>query len=157
MNFLELIRLHEQNFHHYKKLFNQLKKDNSFQQQGEIKGLLHQLVCIHDEVINYRLIKILSEEHPYIPQIRLNRLSINSHLFAMGTSQIVDHFLNQRMGLLSLIRTLGEDEWCRKGLHEREGHVSFGEFVERMAKKDEDVLKRLQAFSQKIGVKQTET
>ena len=149
MNFSDLKTLYKQNYNEYNRLLNHFKNDNSYNFQGEIKGLLHQLVCVQDEVINYRLKKILSEEHPYIPQIKLNKLGANSHLFAMPTPQMISHFLKQRKNLLDMIQTLNEQQWHRKGLHEREGHVSFGEFIHRMVKKDEAVLKRLNELFQR--------
>ncbi len=146
MSVQELIQTIEGNFQQYHQLFSRFAdSDPSFSRgTNKIQELLYTLTNIQEEVVDYRLKKILKEEHPYIPQIRLDEIRMSTHLrHNPSLAEIVHHFLKQRQDLLRLLNSLPAENWERTGVHELEGHITFKEFVRRMAEKDRQIISKL--------------
>ncbi len=113
------------------------------QSYTEIQEYLITLIAVENEILEFRLKKIVEEEHPYLPEIHVDRLKQIHLIQPMELPQLIDRFLLQRKQLNHFLRTVSDDQWDRTGLHAREGHVSFREFVNRIIKKDQIILKEL--------------
>lgn len=144
MEIKELIRIFEENFLEYSRLLRKLNKENPreptsrFLPDSEIS--IGQLTNLESEIIELRLKKILKEEHPYIPQINLEKLNQNSPFDRLPLMQLCDHFLKQKKEVLKLLYSLPTENWYRTGVHEMEGHVAFKELIRRMVVKDKQIL-----------------
>ncbi len=147
MEVRELIESVEGSFHQYFNLLHKIWEDpvlsKMIQQSTHLKQLLKTLADIQDEVIDFRLKKIISEEHPYLPQIQIDKLKQFGPHSRQPIRQVVENFLQQRRSLLKLLHALPEENWERTGVHEVEGHVSFKELVRRMIEKDKKILSEL--------------
>ena len=147
MEVRELIEIIEGNFHRYYQLLHRLEEDPDFmeiaQETPHFRELLQTLADIQDEVVDFRLKKIILEEHPYLPQIQVDKLKQQGSHSRLPLRQVVQNFLQQRRALLKLLHALPTENWERTGVHEIEGHVSFKELVRRMAEKDQKVLNEL--------------
>ncbi len=156
MEIQELIQAHERNFQIYQRLLSQIDPSTSAEKVEHIslavKSLLFTVNTVHEEVINFRLKKILSEEHPYIPKIHVKRLNVNPEHNGMTVHEMIANFLRLRRSLLDIFKGLSATDWHRKGLHEQEGHVTFYEFTRRMAEKDEALLQKLQQLFAHIDI-----
>jgi hypothetical protein len=133
----ELIQTMEDNFRQYSEILNKI---------GEVRQLkerLYTLVALQDEIIDYRLKNIIREDHPYIPQIKVEEIKEKSLYRNYSFTQLAESFLTQRRELLKLLHSLPSESWERTGVHEKEGHVSFKEFVRRMAEKDQQNIAEL--------------
>lgn len=143
----ELIQTIEGNFRLYFEILNKLEDLSQYQgrngESHQLKELLYTVSGIQDEIIDYRLKKILQEEHPYIPQIKVNKIEEKSHRQNCSLAQLAQTFLAQRRELLKLLYSLPLESWDRTGVHEKEGHVPFKEFIRRMAEKDRQVIAKL--------------
>ena len=145
MDVKELIQNIEGNFSKYDQLLGEKEQgENTLEglldTNPQVRELVHRASDIQDEVVDYRLKKILNEERPYIPSIRPDKL----HKRPGSTARsIVKHFLKQRQELVKLLHSLPVEYWERTGVHEKEGHVSFKEFIRRMAEKDGELLTKL--------------
>lgn len=144
----ELIQHIEGNFRQYNRLLGEPqsapeKVDPSLEDNSLVVELVNRASEIQDEVVDYRLKKILREERPYIPSIRPADFRNASKVRAMSLRSVIRHFLEQRQELVKLLYSLPLDYWERTGVHEKEGHVSFKEFIRRMADKDRDLLEEL--------------
>lgn len=139
----ELIQDLESNFRRYDAILNQIVRAIPGENPPAIKELLYSLSSIQDEVVDYRLKKILKEEHPYIPQIRVEKFSGKSYQQPRSLDQLVQNFLTQRRELLKMLYTLPRESWNRTGVHEKEGHISFKELIRRMVEKDQEILSKL--------------
>lgn len=115
----------------------------------QLRELISTIADIQDEVVSYRLLKILREEHPYIPQIYPERIRRNVKRTSFSIRKIASSFLEQRKELLRILYTLPSDNWNRTGVHEVEGHVSFKELVRRMLDKDKEVIGKLIEYNSK--------
>ncbi len=122
-----------------------LAKIDEKPQFHQIHDTLLQLTSVQEEVVNFRLQKILSEEHPYLPMLNINKLKQNKADSGLGLQQLCEDFLRERRILLKMLTTLPENSWSRTGVHEVEGHVSFGEVVRRMSIRDQQLIKQLDA------------
>lgn len=144
MEIKELIDSFEQNFREYVRLLRSLNGDNQTQFLTSIipdsKISLPHLVSLEDEIVELRLKKIIKEEHPYLPQINLDKIRNNSPYERRPLPEICDHFLRQKKELLKLLYSLPPETWERTGVHEMEGHVPFKEFIRRMTVKDRQIL-----------------
>jgi len=147
MNVHELINSFESHFREYYQLLNKLNEGNlSYipnNSSWNLRDLLEMLADLEDEIIDYRLKKILEEEHPYLPQIRMERIRRNRIYRNFPLSRLVHHILQQRRSFLQLLYSLPPEKWERTGVHELEGHITFKEFVRRMIEKDKEILNQL--------------
>ena len=151
MDVRELITAIEVNSSQYYQLLNGLNTEQYEAPQNEmvaIQQTLKNLTSIQDEVVDFRLRKIVKEEHPYLPQIN----PTNSFYHTASLQWLTDTFLKQRENLMGLLRTLPFDQWERTGVHEKEGHVSFLELVRRLVEKDRKILELL---NQKLELNRT--
>jgi hypothetical protein len=143
----ELIQTVESNFRQYVEILNKIEE--VFQHRGrngeshQLQELVYILAGIQDEIVNYRLKKILQEEHPYIPQLNMENIEEKSHRQNCSLTQLAETFLARRRELLKLLYSLPSESWERTGVHEKEGHVSFKEFVRRLAEKDQQSIAKL--------------
>ncbi len=138
-NIKELIDHIEKNFRDYYALLNSLReRKRLLEEQSEVEELrdfFAQLTTIEEEVIEYRLKKVINEEHPYLPLIHTE--NFNSTVYKEEAFlQIVEKFLKQRQELLKLLYSIPSNYWLRTGVHEEEGHITFQEFIRRMIEKD---------------------
>ena len=143
MEIKELINIFEQNFIEYSRVLRKVKKnhsDNSIPQWHDSEISLEQLAILESEIVELRLKKILKEEHPYIPQINLEKLKQNYLYSNLSIIQLCDHYLQQKKEILKLLYSIPVENWDRTGVHEMEGHVAFKELVRRMVVKDKQIL-----------------
>ncbi|HQU74087.1 MAG: hypothetical protein KDI06_03715 [Calditrichaeota bacterium] len=144
----QLIQDIEVSLSRYSAMLGRLDSENLLEQVGHMIARLTEFLNIQmeiqDEVVNFRLKKIIKEERPYIPQIRQERLG-NGHRPNLG--QTAQRFLQQRRELLKLLNSLPREYWDRTGFHETEGHITFREFIRRMVDKDQQVLQQLSQLS----------
>jgi hypothetical protein len=143
----ELLKIIEGNFHKYSEILNKVGEAPEYQgKNGEapqLKELLHTLVGIQDEIVDYRLKSIIRVDHPYIPGIEVEKIKERSFYQNYSSIQLAESFLTQRRELLKLLHSLPSESWERTGVLEKEGHVSFKEFVRRMAEKDHQNIAEL--------------
>lgn len=145
MDSRNLIQSIEENFHQYYHLLNNIETEaigNSPAETSQLRGLLLTSASIQDEVLEYRLRKILEEEHPYIPQIQVHSLN-RKRYDRLSIGQLCDAFLKQRKELVKMLYALPKLDWDRTGLHELEGHITFKELVKRISEKDKETLASL--------------
>lgn len=144
----ELILSLEGNFRRYSEILYRIGENANgidySQSSYHVKDLLCNLADLQSEVVNFRLKKILKEENPYLPQIRVEQIHRRGQLQRNTIAQLTQIFLSQRKELLQLLHTLPLECWERTGVHEVEGHVSFREFVRRMVEKDNQMISSLQ-------------
>lgn len=147
----ELIVSLEGNFRRYCEILYRIGENANGagypQQAYQVKDLLCILADLQSEVINFRLKKILKEENPYLPQIRVEQVRQRNPHQRDSVAQLAQAFLAQRKELLQLLYTLPTGSWERTGVHEVEGHISFRELVRRMVEKDNQMISEL---SQKL-------
>ncbi|HQU74823.1 MAG TPA: hypothetical protein PKV71_03695 [Calditrichia bacterium] len=128
----------EGNLNAYAEILDQLSATpDALSSSPEMATLLQKQTQIDDEIVDFRLMKILREENPYLPQINLARFS------GMGQScprQHLENLLRQRRHLMRRLHGLPTNQWERTGVHEIEGHVTFKELVRRMIEKDRQVI-----------------
>jgi hypothetical protein len=117
----------------------------------ELYSFFSTLTSVEEDVIEYRLKKIIREEHPYLPAIDIDKIQQEYVLNSESLSKLFDKFLEQRQELIRLLHSTPAIYWDRTGFHELEGHVTFEEFVRRMIRKDKNNLIYLQEefFSKK--------
>jgi hypothetical protein len=136
----ELIQTLEKNFKSFKMLLNPLKKGINDKKSPSdaymIKNFLGTLTAIEEDVIEFRLKKILREEHPYLPAIHPEEIKYKITFEENSIKELLEKFLNQREYLVQFLWETPSVRWERTGFHELEGHVPFVEFVRRMIKKD---------------------
>jgi hypothetical protein len=150
MNIQNLISSFEENFREYVKILREIENDEeanvSHINGPDTKNFLHELTKIEDEVFEFRLKKILNEEHPYIPQINVDKIKRNIGFFELELSDIIHQFIHQRKELLKILYAIPRNHWDRTGVHEVEGHIEFKEYVRRMAKRDKEILNRFNSM-----------
>ena len=142
MELRDLIKLFEKNFLEYSRLIRKLGDDDanepSIQSLTELKMHIRQLADIEEEIVEWRLKKILKEEHPYLPTINIQALHNSNQ--EQPFLDICNHFLKKKKEVLKILYSLPADNWDRTGVHESEGHVPFKEFIRRMTEKDQQIL-----------------
>ena len=156
MDVRDLIQSISTNLNQYAQLFEQIEQIEAFSSPGQtvnrLKQRLQSISFVQDEVIEFRLKKILQEEHPYIPQINPNKLHANMAGALQDTRQVIAFFLNQRRVLTGLLNSISMDDWLRTGVHECEGHVTFKELIRRMAEKDHKTILDLKEIVSEMTV-----
>lgn len=144
MELKDLIRLFEKNFLEYSRLIRKIEEDNSretsLQSFSQLKMHIRELANLEEEIVEWRLKKILKEEHPYIPAIDVQSINNSSSYQTQPFIEICTHFLKQKKELLKILYSLPAENWNRTGVHEREGHVAFKELIRRMTEKDKQIL-----------------
>lgn len=143
----DLIESVKKNSYDFNKLLVSMNKDKiskaSIPKKEEFKSFFCTLTAVEEDVIEYRLKKIIREEHPYLPAIKLEEVQRRYALDDESLSKLVEKFLEQRQELVRLLHSTPAIYWDRTGFHELEGHVTFEEFVRRMVKKDKNNLSYL--------------
>ena len=136
----DLIQSLEKNIKAFRMLLNPLKKEvndkKSLSEANMIKSFFSTLTAIEEDVIEFRLKKILQEEHPYLPAIHPEEMKYKFTFEQNSIKELLEKFLSQREYLVQLLCKTPSFRWERTGFHELEGHVPFVEFVRRMIKKD---------------------
>lgn len=147
MEVLELISALEGNLNRYETILNKIDlkslSNNNADLYWKIQERLVMLSSVQDEVVDFRLKKILSEEHPYLPQIEVSRLQHDNHRHNGSLAALADDFLKRRRELMTVLSSLPGEKWTRTGVHEVEGHITFGELVRRMTEKDLTIISQL--------------
>lgn len=105
--------------------------------------LISVMAAVQEEVVDFRLRKIIAEEHPYLPLININKLKNQQYEKQLSIQQLSERFLQQRRELIELLTALPANTWTRTGVHEVEGHVAFEELVRRMTVKDRELMSQL--------------
>lgn len=136
MDVRELIEALESNYERYADLLAKLGDQSG---SSQVSTCIADLTEMEEEIVEYRLKKILEEENPYIPEIKRS----SSFYSSQDTSAMITDFLEKRQKLVRTLKTLPSMKWDRQGLHAREGHVSFRELIRRLAEKDHGFLSRL--------------
>lgn len=136
MDVRELIEAVENNYERYADLLEKLGDQSS---SSQVSTCVADLTEMEEEIVEYRLKKILEEENPYIPEIKRSSKFYPSQ----DTSAMIADFLEKRKKLVRTLKTLPSMKWERQGLHAREGHVTFRELIRRLAEKDHGFLSRL--------------
>ncbi len=131
-------------------LNNFLVKIDGTPQFHQIYDTLLQMTSVQEEIVNFRLKKIISQEHPYLPMLNINKLKQNKADKGLGLQQLCEDFLRERRALLKILTALPEESWKRTGVHETEGHLSFLEVVRRMSVKDQQLISQLDALLAEI-------
>ncbi len=148
MEVRKLIESIESNFKEYYQLLQHVdSKDRQVERHHfgfSLQEYLHTVADIQEEIVVFRLKKILHEEHPYIPEIKIDKIKRGGHYRNVPLPKVVEIFLNQRQDLIRLLSSLPTQNWERTGVLESEGHVSFKELVRRMAEKDRQIISELQ-------------
>lgn len=146
MNIKNLISDFEQNYREYDRILGEFdsgkETDVSIAVKPAIKQYIEQLAKIENEVFEYRLKKILEEEHPYIPQINVEKISNALTNSGEDVPEIIQRFLNHRQEMLRILSDIPREKWERTGVHEMEGHIPLKEFVRRMIVKDREIFDR---------------
>lgn len=109
----------------------------------KVCDLISIMAAVQEEVVDFRLRKIVTEEHPYLPLININKLKNQQYEKHLSIQQLSERFLRQRRDLIQLLTELPASMWDRTGVHEVEGHVSFGELIRRMSVKDRELMTQL--------------
>ncbi|KPJ96571.1 MAG: hypothetical protein AMJ53_00350 [Gammaproteobacteria bacterium SG8_11] len=144
MELKQLIDLFEKNFLEYARLIRKIGENNSressIQSLSKLKIHIRELANLEEEIVELRLKKILKEEHPYLPTIDVQTIQNNSSYQNQPFLEICNHFLKQKKEVLKMLYSLPAENWNRTGVHEREGHIAFKEFIRRMTEKDKQIL-----------------
>lgn len=150
MEIKEILHSMEENFTQYYHLLEPIKSTGDLLKRihnvEKLKEFLETLTKIEDEVIDFRLKKIQREEHPYIPSINVEKINHIVHVGSYSLNLLIEQFLNQRKDLINFLYSTPTERWERTGVHEKEGHVSFKEFVKRMIQRDRDIIVYLSHF-----------
>lgn len=142
MNIEELIDSVEGNLQQYDQTLDRIQQsgDNSSSQLTE---LLKELVDIQEEVVDFRLKKILREENPYLPAIHPEKIRHDLPDQQFSLTEIQNLFLTRRRELVRFLNLTPAENWSRTGVHELEGHITFKELIRRMIEKDKPIIARL--------------
>ncbi|OPX35855.1 hypothetical protein B1H10_00275 [candidate division KSB1 bacterium 4484_188] len=145
----ELIKHLEYNFNSYIQLLNRINRDDLSENsdaRAKLISFFSTLTAVEDEVIEFRLKKIVEEKNPYLPAINPKKLTESYLNQNLSLAKIRQEFLQQRKMLLNLVHRIPNEYWNRTGVHASEGHVPFKEFVWRMVKRDKQYLSHLSQF-----------
>jgi len=142
MNIEELIDSVEGNLQQYDQTLDRIQQpgDNS---RSQLTELLKELVDIQDEVVDFRLKKILREENPYLPAIHPKKLRHDLPDQQYSLTEIQNLFLMRRRELIRFLNLTPAGSWSRTGVHELEGHITFKELIRRLVEKDKPIIARL--------------
>lgn len=142
MNITDLIQFVEENHQEFAQVFAEMK-GLPHPVSASILELIQTVAELQDEVIDFRLKKILNEEHPYLPAIHINKLKQNTIYRQYSLEEICATVLRQQAELLDMLTRLPHSSWLRTGVHESEGHITFQELVNRMVDKNRQNLIQL--------------
>ncbi len=136
-----IINHFENNFREYYSLLNPLRAEGTVSHEPNADNDLCSFLCflttMEEEVIEFRLKKLLKEEHPYMPSIDTSFIERNAAADKHSLSQIIANFLRKRQELIKLLYSTPAPEWERTGVLGEEGHVTFEDLIMRFIKKDE--------------------
>ncbi len=142
MNVEELINSVAGNLQQYDQMLGRIQP---FGNAGSSKlaEFLKELVDIQDEIVDFRLKKILQEENPYLPAIRLEKIKQNVPNQQVSLDEIRKMFILRRQELIRFLNLIPAENWSRTGVHELEGHITFKELIRRMIEKDKPIIAKL--------------
>lgn len=144
LEFIEQIEFDSKN---YIEIFRTLESRFPTLNSSSRKELIRELatqIALEDEVLQFRLRKILREENPYLPAIKTEKVVNNFVLNFEDLARLKIAFLGLRRELLELLHNLPIEAWDRTGVHELEGHVPLREFVRRLVEKSNRCLHHIQ-------------
>ncbi|NOQ98335.1 MAG: hypothetical protein GQ561_09235 [Calditrichae bacterium] len=116
------------------------QKTDSVIKNHELKDFFGNLTVIEEDILEMRLKKIINQEHPYLPAIRIENLKIMRNLYQLSLLDLMQHYLVQKEKILKFINNIPIYYWERTGVHELEGHVTFEELIRRIIKNDQNNL-----------------
>lgn len=105
-----------------------------------IRDLLYTLMQIQEEVLTFRLKKIIVENNPYLPPIDVTGLRRKELQTCPPLRKLGPKFLAQRHVCSQLLHALSGPQWQRSGLHATDGHLTLEELVRRLVQYDRDAL-----------------
>lgn len=146
-----LIHRFEKNNYYYSSLLEKLETNANLDGQSsrnDLHSFITSLTAVEDEVIEFRLKKILSEENPYLPAIEVEHVTREYKNRNFTLDEIKEEFLKQRKNLIHFLYQTPAELWGRTGVHANEGHIQFRELIRRMVDKDR---KNITYLSQKIS------
>ena len=142
MNIEELIDSVKGNLQQYDQTLDRIQQSGD-DSRSQLTELLKELVDIQDEVVDFRLKKILREENPYLPAIHPERIRHDLPDRQFSLSEIQNLFLMRRRELIRFLNLTPAEHWSRTGVHELEGHVTFKELIRRMIEKDKPIIAQI--------------
>ncbi len=142
MNITDLIQLVEKSNQQFLQIIDEIKGLQP-PVSRQIVELMRTVAELQDEVIDFRLKKILNEEHPYLPAIRINKIKQNTLYSHYSFEEVCQTILRQQAELFEMLLRLPAASWLRTGVHESEGHITFQELVNRMVDKNQQNLIQL--------------
>jgi len=116
------------------------QKTDSVIKSHALKDFFGNLTAIEEDILEMRLKKIINQEHPYLPAIRIENLKLVSNLYQLSLLDLVQHYLVLKEKILRFINNIPIYYWERTGVHELEGHVTFEELIRRIIKNDQNNL-----------------
>lgn len=135
----EIIHQIEANYRDYYQLLSKfvLEKTSSINSElsQKLSNFFFRLNNVEDEVIEFRLKKIIDVEHPYFPVIDPEHIMLPNGKKPLTV--LIQDFLKRRHDLIKFLFSVPSQDWERTGVHAVEGHISFLELVQRMAKQDQ--------------------
>jgi len=138
----ELIHQIDTNYRDYYHLLKKfvLEKATSINSEilKQLSSFFTKLNNVEDEVIEFRLKKIIEIEHPYFPVIEPEHSVVTNEQKPLPI--LIQDFLRRRRDLVKYLFSVPLQDWDRTGVHAVEGHISFFELVQRMAKQDKKNL-----------------
>jgi len=143
----QIIHTMEENFNEYYRLLNRVQTHmfNADQDYSFLEKELYYQLLVENEILEFRLKKIQEMENPYLPAIDINKIESMYKIQNSNQLEILcERFLALRKNLLQFLYATPGSNWERTGLHERDGHITFKELVQRMIRKDREILHRLQ-------------
>ena len=136
----------------YEQLFSQLTfgEESNFEENNhlELRSLLHLVVELQEDVIEFRLKKIITLENPYLSRIDIEKVRQRTTQCQPSFQQLSTIFKSQRSEVARLLQSIPISNWLRYGLLEGEGHVTFRELIRRYFEFDRDFFQMLKEYVQ---------
>ncbi|MFZ0389591.1 MAG: hypothetical protein WAN36_03955 [Calditrichia bacterium] len=106
--------------------------------ENELCRHLQFMTDSEEEIIEFHLKKIVSEEHPYLVPVRSGKETNSPGKINEPFSKLANNYLKLRQSLLQLLRSASPTDWDRTGLHSEKGHISFEDVVRDINKRDKE-------------------
>lgn len=145
-NRMSLIKSIENNLKDFQVIFRMLPRNHDTGtaiKNHELKDFFGTLTAIEEDILEMRLRKIIDQENPYLPAIRLENLRILGSSYQLSVLELMKRYIEQKIKILQFINKTPIYYWDKTGVHELEGHVTFEEFIRRLIKNDQNNLHAL--------------
>lgn len=143
-----LIKNIENNLKDFQIIFRMLPRNQQTDKtirNNDLIDFFGTLTAIEEDILEMRLKKIIDQENPYLPAIRLENLRRLNSSYQLSLLDLMQRYLEQKERILQFINKTPTYNWDRTGVHELEGHVTFEEFIRRIIKNDQNNLHTLKA------------